>query len=75
MATAEQIIKLLIDENKPLTLDEIQQRLNEPAETFMDELISRGYLFKKTIDSVTVYTTTTMAKSHLVRPLDDLREK
>ena len=75
MATAEQIIQLLIDENKPLTLDEIQQRLNEPAETFMDEMISRGYLFKKTIDSVTVYTTTTMAKSHLVRPLDDLREK
>ena len=74
MATAEQIIQLLIDENKPLTLDEIQQKLNEPAEVYMDELISRGYLFKKTIDSNTVYTTTTMAKAHLVRPLDDLRE-
>lgn len=74
MATAEQIIQLLIDENKPLTLEEIQQKLNEPAEVYMDELISRGYLFKKTIDANTVYTTTTMAKAHLVRPLDDLKE-
>ncbi len=74
MATAEQIIQLLIDENKPMTLEEIQGKLNEPAEAFMDDLISRGYLFKKTVDSATVYTTTTMAKSQLVRPLDDLRE-
>lgn len=74
MATAEQIIQLLMDENRPMTLEEIEQKLNEPAETFMDDLISRGYLFKKTIDSASVYTTTTMAKSQLVRPLDDLRD-
>lgn len=63
-----------MDENRPMTLEEIQQKLNEPAEVFMDDLISRGYLFKKTIDSSTVYTTTTMAKSQVVRPLDDLRD-
>ena len=57
-----------------MTLEEIQEKLNEPAEAFMEDLISRGYLFKKTVDSSTVYTTTTMAKSQLVRPLDDLRE-
>lgn len=74
MATGEQIIQLLIDENKPMSLEEIQQKLNEPAEIFMQELIDRGYLFKRTIDSATVYTTTTMAKSQLVRPLDDLRD-
>ena len=74
MVTAEKIIQLLIDENRPLTLEEIQQKLDEPAEAFMDDLITRGYLFKKTVDSATVYTTTTMAKSQLVRPLDDLKE-
>lgn len=74
MVTAEQIIQLLMDENRPMTLEEIQQKINEPAEIFMDDLISRGYLFKKTVDSATVYTTTTMAKSHVVRPLDDLRD-
>lgn len=74
MVTADQIIQLMVTENKALTLEEIQDKIGQPAEIFIDELISRGYLFKKTVDSQTVYTTTTMAKAHLVRPLNDLRE-
>ncbi|HUR10799.1 MAG TPA: hypothetical protein VM012_05490 [Flavitalea sp.] len=75
MVTADIIIQLMIDENKPLTLSEIENKLHEPAENLIDELITRGYLFRKRVDESTVYTTTTMAKAHLVRPLDDLKEE